>query len=135
MTLIKTVAIALITAIANPLCCCLTLSASEVDEPIKKAEHACCSTSNQQSEDAGDTASDHASDACPHEQEKSSQISQSVDSTDSLLKPVLTVAEFLPTIVFGYLANGEGHSVSHQLERLLSPPSTPTAQDYCVFLL
>lgn len=77
MLFLKSVAIFLAAAIANPICCC-TVTLSERVEPVET--HQCCSTA------AGEDGKSHDSEDCPHSVDKASQISQVPEVGDSSSK-------------------------------------------------
>ncbi len=128
MPFLKTVAIILIAAIANPICCCFAGISSEVEASL---QHGCCSTEDGQRE----SSQQHATDECPHQLEKASKISQSGDLADSLAKSLL----HFPTVRPSFEAQcGTALFASARLpvgkgEKAL--PIAAIAQAYCVYLL
>lgn len=128
---IKFTAILLITAIFNPLCCCLDLTAKDA-EPAPQPEHSCCATAP----DSGKTdANQHTQADCPHESEKNSQISEAANAHDSIAKTQASHAALLYTFeLLPRDTDREATQLPH-LDKTSSLPTTPVAEEYCVYIL
>ncbi len=136
MTGIKAVVLALVLAIANPLCCCLAGLKADDRTPISSDRtHSCC-TSESQTDKPANSSETHARDICPHEQERDSQISQTIDSIDSLIVPTLFVDTLLNLTEFVPAANSQERFLC-DFDRLLDVPKPVESysQTYCVYTL
>ncbi|MDQ8185500.1 hypothetical protein [Pelagicoccus sp. SDUM812002] len=124
---IKFTAILLITAIFNPLCCCLDLSAME-----PQPEHSCCSATP----DAANSETEHHTQAeCPHESEKNSQISEPASAHDSIVKSQISQAALLFALEFLQRDSGRETTPLFTLDRTSLPPTSPDLEEYCVYIL
>ncbi len=134
MPFYKTIAILLVAAIANPLCCCFAAFSGQ-EQAVEQAmvEHACCSKDHGQQQTSTSEKKSHQD--CPHQLEKESQISQAADSFDSQLIPHLFIlanlAQYLETLAPAPLANSYPNYEAP--EQTIAAP--PLLQGYCVYLI
>lgn len=137
MPYFKTVAILLIAALASPLCCCLAFSTGASETANSKAsstEHACCLVDQSVKTDQA-SQGQHDSSDCPHEYDKASQISQSANASDSLIKSNLFLLTELPALFEEVLVDSVYCYARSNHEQIVSKPRQPLLQAYCVYLL
>ena len=137
MPLLKTVAFLLIAAIANPLCCCLAIAADAsetANSETPTAEHACC-LANQSSKTDHPPPARHDPSDCPHEVDKASQISQSANAADSLIKSSLFLLTELPPLFAEVLIDSVYSYARSNHAQIVSKPRQPLSQTHCVYLL
>lgn len=133
MNLFRIITIALITALANPFCCCLLGDSTDSNRNVQT--HACCEAM-QQTDFPKSGQSAHTPEDCPHRYEKESQISHSSDNLDSLVIPHLYVAQII-TISDWSLAPKLEEKVPAGITRAHSihSPTEQYPQAYCVYIL
>lgn len=137
MPLLKTVAILLIAALANPICCCLAFSADVAETANNEefsAEHACC-LANQSAKKDQIPQERHDPRDCPHEYEKDSQISQSANAADALIKLSLFLPTELPLPLEGIRIDSAYSYARSNHEQILSKTRQSLSQTHCVYLL
>lgn len=141
MKLARIIALFLITALANPFCCCLIgdTSTSDVTREQKDSElsHACCMPTQTVESEQAPSAAEHSPDDCPHRYEKETLISHSADGPDSHVVPHLSIAPFLD---FGnwdqIIAVIEtNRSTFGKLDSTAPRYAEAFPQTYCVYLL
>lgn len=131
MSAIKLTAIFLITAIINPLCCCLDLSAEDL-ETASAAEHSCCSTAP---DPTNADAKGHTQADCPHASDKNSQISESPYSHDSGVKSQISQQAILYVLDFPQRDSARETTSRYQKNSSCLIPETPVPEEYCVYIL
>ncbi len=136
MPFFNTVAVVLIAAIANPLCCCLadvTVDSEPIPAKQLPVDHICCLAS-QGDESQQQSPEEHTPSDCPHQIEKDSQIRQ-IDSGDSLAKPVFFVAKPLSANIFESDFKILSKTAIPDRTTEVRSRSIQVAQSYCVYLL
>lgn len=132
MNWIKVTAILLITAIFNPLCCCLVLAAQVLEKPAAPlSDHSCCLPEK----DIDADMNHHSHQECPHSSQKDSQINEASTAQDGKLKPQQTFAYTLPPLPI-FSADLSYQKTHPNYEgRSTREPHSPLNQAYCVYLL
>lgn len=139
MTKFKAASIALVLAIANPLCCCFAgISFSEPDtssENQSPSTYGCCSTSSKEAEKPN-SATTHSRDTCPHDQERDSQIAEAPDAVRPTLAAAFLVNPFaiLPPSVHSPVNTESSHS-ERALAFAIPKPVETYSQTYCVYTI
>lgn len=130
----KATAIFLITAIFNPLCCCLNLFAADLSaQPVPAEMHSCCSEAASGTEDQA--SSDHTQSECPHATEKHSQINETPDSHGSLAKNLQSSQSILYVLDVIVPTQQAETALASYADSPPSLPSSPLSKAYCVYIL
>ena len=133
MNWIKLTAALLITAIFNPLCCCLDLAAQPLGPAASEtnAAHPCCAAAADERNDLGD----HSQQECPHSSEKDSQINERALAQDGPQKPHQGVVYTLPPLPHSADAPQLPQARGPLTCRSLQEPASQRSLAYCVFLI
>ncbi|MBD5780608.1 hypothetical protein IEN85_13990 [Pelagicoccus sp. NFK12] len=132
MNWIRVTAVLLITAIFNPLCCCLDLSAEPLEQASPSAAaHSCCTASTEAKSGLGK----HSQEECPHSSEKDSQINEGALAQDSLQKPHQPLVYTLPALPVLAAAPQSQTPRDNTRIRALQEPSSQRSLAYCVYLI
>lgn len=131
MSLFRLVAIFAIAAIVNPICCCYSV-ANEVDESV--SDHGCCELSREaSSENKG--AGEHNPEKCQHMAEREAQISQSIESSASLVKHSHSFLLDSGDYVGISWQSSQSERFTKAISAPVPIPETPLNVAYCVYLI
>jgi|GEM_PF-2866604 hypothetical protein len=140
MSLLKSITLLLVAALANPMCCCLV--AGEMDAASAPAKslsdaHACCHSTDQGTASNHEESASHSDQDCYHEDLKLTQIndvsvhSQTlVANLDALFAGYLTIGETGDDSVLRSFAKTEYRPFDSHF-----PPGSRISRSLCVYLI